>query len=351
MGKAIRGLLDASPDLLSAKRVLGDRYLRPATCAAHRAWHAQMRVSELAQHSGNQLHAVGVGRKVVDGKSTDVACVRLYVTRKLPGHLLAAADALPAFIDGIPTDVVEAAPAFFAAPSPCSMRKLKQQRPAQGGISGANEDIQAGTLGARCRSTRAGEGADQFVLGNCHTLADFGRAAMGSSIMQPSAVDGGLAATRLAGLHRFVPILEQAGADNEVDAAIAKLDVVDSMGAGICTVGTIRGVAAASMGLRVHKHGRTTGYTAGVIDDPSIDVLIPLRRDDPTQITRFVDQIRIRPLAGQFVVAQPGDSGSLVLTDPTNDAVGLLFACPDNGSFAYASPIQRVLAALEIEFG
>lgn len=62
---------------------------------------------------------------------------------------------------------------------------------------------------------------------------------MGSPIMQPSAVDGGLAAARLAGLHRFVPILEQAGDDNEVDAAIAKLDVVDSMGPGICTVGNI----------------------------------------------------------------------------------------------------------------
>ena len=45
----------------------------------------------------------------------------------------------------------------------------------------------------------------------------------------------------------------------------------------------------------------------------------------------------------------PGDSGALVLTKPGNLAVGLLFACPDNGSFAYANPILAVLDALEID--
>jgi hypothetical protein len=302
------------------------------------------------QHSGNQLHAVGVGRKLVEGKLTHALCVRLYVTQKLPRHLLTGADCLPEFIDGIPTDVVEAAPAYLAASPTCSLRKLREQRPAQGGISGAHEAIQAGTLAARCQSRRPAESADRFVLGNCHTLADLGLAALGSAVLQPSTHDGGTEnANRLASLARFVQIVETQTASNRVDAAIAKLDAAGTMNPGICTVGAIQGTAVATFETRVHKHGRTTGYTSGIVDDPSVDVLIPLRREDPTRLTQFIDQLRIRPQPGQFVFAQPGDSGALVLTKPDNDAVGLLFACPDNGSFAYANPIAAVLDALEID--
>jgi len=53
--------------------------------------------------------------------------------------------------------------------------------------------------------------------------------------------------------------------------------------------------------------------------------------------------------AGQFVFAQPGDSGALAMAKGDNSAVGLLFACPDNGSYAYANPISTVLDALEID--
>ena len=344
--------LKVPADLLAAKRSLADRHLDAASSMAPHAWFSQPRVREALQHSGNQLHAVGVGRKLVEGKQTDALCVRLYVTQKLPRHLLAHASCLPGQIDGIPTDVVEAAPAYFAASPVCSLRRLRAQRPAQGGISGAHEAIQAATLAARCLSRRSEESADQFVLGNCHTLADFGLAALGSAILQPSTTDGGTAnANRFASLQRFVPILEASTDSNRVDAAIARLDSVDSMNPGICTLGAIQGTASVSVGTPVHKHGRTTGRTGGIVDDPSVDVLIPLRRQDPGRLTRFIDQIRIRPQPGQLVFAQPGDSGALVMAKDGNSAVGLLFACPDNGSFAYANPIAAVLDALEIDFG
>jgi hypothetical protein len=244
---------------------------------------------------------------------------------------------------------VEAPPAYLAATSPCSFKKLREQRPAQGGISGAHESIQAGTLAARCRSRRPQDSADRYVLGNCHTFADLGHAQAGSAVLQPSPHDGAGGATRLAALDRSVQIVEDPSASNRVDAAIARLASADLMIPGICTVGTIQGTTDAAFETRVHKHGRTTGYTAGIVDDPSIDILLPLRRDDPGKLTRFVDQVRIRPQTGQFVFAQPGDSGALVLTKPDNLAVGLLFACPDNGSFAYANPIDAVLDALEID--
>jgi hypothetical protein len=335
---------------MAAKRTLCDRHLKIAAGMAPRAWFAHPRVHESIEQSGSQLHAVGIGRKLVDGKLTRTLCVRLYVTQKLPRRLLTDAGRLPDYIDGVPTDVVEAAPAYLAASPKCSLGKLREQRPAQGGISGAHEAIQAGTLAALCRSRKLGESADRFVLGNCHTLADLGLAAPGSAILQPSTHDGGTVnANRLASLARFVPIVETETASNRVDAAIAKLDAVDAMNAGICTLGTIQGTTNATHEARVHKHGRTTGYTGGIVDDPSVDLLIPLRRDEPSRLTRFVEQLRIRPLPGQFVFAQPGDSGALVLTKPANNAVGLLFACPDNGSFAYANPISALLDALDID--
>jgi hypothetical protein len=337
-------------DLIAAKKTLSERYLGGTSCIAPGAWISQRRVSDAARQSGNQLHAVGVGRKVVEGNLTGTLCVRLYVTQKLPRRLLHDAHCLPERIDGIPTDVVETPPAYLAAALPCSLRKLREQRPAQGGISGAHEAIQAGTLAARCRSRRAEEAADRFVLANCHTIADLGLAPPGSAVLQPATHDGGtVPANRLASVDRFVPVIEAPTALNRVDAAIAKLDSATAMNAGICTLGEIRGTANATAETRVHKHGRTTGYTVGVVDDSSVDALIPLRREDPTRLTQFVEQVRLRAQLGQFVFAQPGDSGALVLTKPGNLAVGLLFACPDNGSFAYANPILAVLDALDID--
>lgn len=341
---------EITADLLAAKRTLSERHLQAASRIGLHAWYERPRVHEAMLRLGGQLHAVGVGRKLVAGRMTSALSVRFYVAQKLPRRLLTGTDILPSLIDGLPTDVVEAPPAYLAATAPCSMRKLREQRPAQGGISGAHEAIQAATLAALCRSRRLDETNDRFVLGNCHTLADLGLAVPGAAILQPSVRDGGEASQhRLASLHRFVPIVEAQTASNRVDAAIAKLDAAGAMSPGICTVGSIQGTGAAIVEDRVHKHGRTTGYTVGVIDDPSVDTLIPLRRDAPGQLTQFVEQVRIRPLPGQFVFAQPGDSGALVLTKPNNAAVGLLFACPDDGSFAYANPITAVLDALEVD--
>jgi hypothetical protein len=345
-----RNAIKIPPDILAAKKALSERHLRGAARIGPHAWIARSRVTDGVAQAGNQLHAVGVGRKRVEGKLTKTLCVRLYVTQKLPRRLLHADHCLPELIDGIPTDVVEAPPAYLAAaPVPCSVRKLREQRPAQGGISGAHEAIQAGTLAAQCRSRRPEDAADRFVLANNHTLADLGLAPLGSAILQPAIRDGGTPAQRLGGLERFVAVVEAPTAANRVDAAIAKLDTPSAMKTGICSIGLVSGTSAATPEVIVHKHGRTTGYTVGVIDDPSVDVLLPLRREDPTRLTQFIDQIRLRPQLGQFVFAQPGDSGALVLTKAGNLAVGLLFACPDNGSFAYANPIQAVLDGLEID--
>jgi hypothetical protein len=189
-----------------------------------------------------------------------------------------------------------------------------------------------------------------MVLSNNHVLADFGMALPGTDVCQPSVADGGSPQDVVARLSRFVPIAIGGGADNLVDAAVAELDPSVPMSAAICTVGAVTGVADAVVDQLVHKHARTTGYTSGIVDDIDCDVLVPQSRTDPTKVARFSHQIRIRPRASASRFAQAGDSGAVVVDKASNQAIGLLFACPDNGSYAYANPIRKVLYALDIRF-
>ena len=68
-----------------------------------------------AAGAGQNVHAVGIGKKIVHGRETDTLGVRLYVTQKIAVSAIAPRDRLPASIDGIPTDVIEAPMAFVAA--------------------------------------------------------------------------------------------------------------------------------------------------------------------------------------------------------------------------------------------
>jgi hypothetical protein len=210
--------------------------------------------------------------------------------------------------------------------------------------------VNAGTIAAICRSTRAGEGARRYLLGNSHTFADLGAALPGSPILQPSPRDGGKAGDKVASLARFTPIDERDTAVNLVDAAIAELTAAANVKSDICCVGTPQGIVEPKIGTAVQKHGRTTGHSLGIIDDVSVDVVVPLSRSNPARVARFIQQVRIRPAGGSSLFAQGGDSGALVTTRSGNKAVGMLFACPDDGSFAIANPISAVLRALEIDF-
>lgn len=336
-------------DALEAKAELAQRCLSLPP-GGPRAERHSLRLRDAIRRAGVQAHAIGVGRKRVGGQATNTVCVRLYVTQKLPEGLLPASVRLPPAIAGIPTDVIEAPPAFFANAEPCTLRRRRLQRPLRPGVSCANAIVAAGTLSAFCRSRHTSEAGLPLLLSNNHVLADFGAAPAGSPILQPSAQDGGSGADLVATLLRAIAIDIGDTTANRVDAALALLDPAVATETAICSVGTVNGLAEARADLVVRKHGRTTGHTVGVIDDPACDFVLPLSRSDPARgVARFVDQIRIEPRQGGFRFAQAGDSGALVVTKPGNRAVGLLFACPDDSSFAYANPIGPVLDMLEID--
>lgn len=335
-------------DALEAKREFSrGQFYRSAAATPPGGYMTRLR--EALARAPAQVHAIGVGRKVTEGQRTNAVAVRFYVTQKLPKSLMPTDAILPEVIAGIPTDVVETPQAYFAAPPPCSLRRLKRQRPMLFGVSGGNEAVVAGTLGALCRSRRAAEAGLELVLSNNHVLADFDDAAPGSLILQPAVRDGGTGADRIGALLRSVPIQEGSLAGNRVDAALAQLDPGVVLGSDICTIGGAQGTTAPQADMVVQKHGRTTGHTVGVIDDPSVDFTIAFSRDEPHRVAQFVDQIRVTPHAGTARFAQVGDSGALLLTKSGNRAVGLIFACPDDASFAYANPIGAVLDALEVD--
>lgn len=134
----------------------------------------------------------------------------------------------------------------------------------------------------------------------------------------------------------------QAVIRNKVDCALAVLDPgVEYTNNYLGFIPKVEGVnEMAGVGTDVHKLGRTTGYTTGVIKQTN--VVVDVQYDGG--ICRFENQIMIQGPTGQSF-SKGGDSGSLIL-DMDNNAVGLLFAGNDVTTFA--NPIGSVIQELKI---
>lgn len=279
---------------------------------------------------------VGIGPKVTDGRLTKRFSIRFYVERKVAKGAVPKKDMLPAKIDGVPTDVIESG-RFYAFATPTAQKRL---RPTRGGCScgfQASGFVMAGTLG--CLVT---DGSGRFILSNNHVLADENALPLGSPIFQPGLLDNGNASTdKVARLSKFVTI-KKLPAKNEVDCAIAGV-----LTQNLCSpkflpkvsLGSTTPIAAA-VGMKVHKHGRTTGYTRGQVVDIAADVNVGY--DFGT--ARFIDQIIVIGDSGSF--SDSGDSGSLIVDRKTKKATGLLFA--GSSSHTIANHIENVLSQLGV---
>ena len=96
-------------------------------------------------------------------------------------------------------------------------------------------------------------------------------------------------------------------------------------------------VVQESVGQAVQKHGRTTALTNGTIT--AINATVNVGYGSGT--ARFVDQIIVQARK-PFIKA--GDSGSLLVTNPGRNPVGLVFAGNMTGKLAVANRIDLVLA-------
>jgi hypothetical protein len=86
----------------------------------------------------------------------------------------------------------------------------------------------------------------------------------------------------------------------------------------------------------VQKYGRTTALTKGTV--VGINATVDVGYSSGT--ARFVNQIVVYS-SKPFI--KPGDSGSLLVTYPAVNPVGLLFAGNASGQYAIANQINDVL--------
>jgi hypothetical protein len=257
---------------------------------------------------------------------------------------------IPTNLEGLPVEVEVTGPfhALGAADkegAPEAVRvptnsRVIFPRPVPIGVSTGNQnDCSAGTIGARVIDSEG----NVYALSNNHVYALENNAPPDSNILQP-----GLADTRcrvrddrvIGTLFSFVPIEFSPLAENTVDAAIA---ISDRSLLGNATpqngYGTPQSaIVSAFVGQRVQKYGETTRLTRGRV--AGIDATVLVEYDSGE--AQFVDQIVIRSSL-RFIGA--GDSGSLLVTRPDANPVGLLFAGNKSGRMAIANPIDLVLSA------
>lgn len=354
-------------ELLQAKQSLSASLLRAGLRGNVVSTTAAVRVADAIAAAGQNVHAVGIGRKMVNGVETDDLCVRVYVVQKIAETLLPPIYRIPGSIDGITTDIIESPPAFIAQTKPktksrvnkivaastlpaCSNSRRQNQRPLAAGISAGHFNITAGTIGYFCKSTRHGDNpADVFALSNNHVFADVNQARVGDDLYQPGPLDGGTATDHFADFTRCVTIELGGTAPNRVDAAIGRLRSTVQHRPEICSIGQITGSTRATEGMQVRKHGRTSGYTEGRVTDDSYDALVGMDHSNPSVVALFDNQMRIEAIAPYPAIGLGGDSGSLIVTKGGIFAVGLYFAGPASGSYGVANHIQDVLIELEIQ--
>jgi hypothetical protein len=356
--------ITVSADLLAAKEELAGRLLGPLPLVAA----ATSRLSRAISGASRNVHAVGIGRRIVAGKPTDEACVRLYVVQKLPTALLPPRDLLPEEVDGVPVDVIAAPRAYLlgtrratrrsrgtsnrATVAAANIDPRSRQRPMMPGISIAHFDVTTGTLGAFCKKKGDASGTHVYVLSNNHVLANLNRALARDDVYQPGPLDNGTVNDAVADVDTFVPIALGASTSNRVDCALALLRSGVPFDPAIASIGPLgqQKTAQPSENLPVRKHGRTTGLTRGIIDDASYTTIVGLDHQDPSVVGRFRDQLRVIGGPDDPIVAGWGDSGALLVTDTSPaSAVGLYFAGPEDGSYGLANPIDEVTSALGIE--
>lgn len=268
---------------------------------------------------------------------------------------LARGASIPSDIEGIPV-VVKITGKIFAMKKPSWAGggedggnsvdpTAKFTMPVPIGVSTGNVgECSAGTIG--CRVTA---GSAVYALSNNHVYALENTAGHTDAVLQPGRYDtepqcSSDDANYIGTLYNYVDIVFSTSASNVVDAAIALSSITNlrndtpSDGYGTPKSATAVGVV---VGTQVQKYGRTTSLTKGTI--AGINATVNVGYSSGT--ARFVDQIVVSGNKGHFIKA--GDSGSLLVTDPDRNPVGLLFAGSRSG-IAFANPIGAVLNAFGV---
>ncbi len=249
---------------------------------------------------------------------------------------------IPSHLEGKPVVEKVTGPIFALAKPVAKINPARYfTRPVPIGVSTGNRgECSAGAIGARVK-----HGSNLYALSNNHVYALENEAAIGSEVLQPGLYDTKCVyrkSNAIGELADFVPI--DFSADNVIDAAIAS---VTAKMVGNATPADGYGMPKSLtvdpfIGQKVQKYGRSSSLTKGTVwgINATISVIYGSR------IAVFKNQIMV---SGRGGFIKPGDSGSLLVTDPGKNPAGLLFAGNSSGSYAWANPIDEVLDAFNVE--
>lgn len=307
------------------------------------------------KHTAALLQVRGVvGTAVSEGEQGPL--VKVYAESEQTGKL-------PATLDGVPVQV-DVVGRIFAGPPPAEFAEKEKltpeaetfrhrteinarghfARPVPIGVSVGNVgECSSGTISCRVKN-----GLNQlFALSNNHVLALENDAPLNSYVQQPGLYDAHCTATvgdRIGQLAQF-KLIFFGGTDNTIDAAIS---TTTAPNLGTATPSDGYGmpkttVVSPMLKMLVQKYGRTTGLTHGKIDGINATFNVSYESGSAT----FVGQISIKSKKPKAFM-KAGDSGSLLVTDPGRNPVGLCFAANNKGTLGVANPIQPVLDEFQV---
>lgn len=257
-------------------------------------------------------------------------------------------------IEAVVAEIAERGPIDFRVVGPITALSAPWHQskisPLWPGSSAAHHRVGLGTLG--CFVTRRSDPTlKPHILSNNHVLARERPDNLPRSndvIFHPAKMDVLAPATAdtIAQLTHWVPLQ---AADNEVDAAIAELQMNVAIQPEVLDgLGKLTGVRPADEDLEegepVHKIGRSTGLTTGIIKAQRLE---PVSVEFEIQSRSFRKVLEIEP-SGSEPFCDRGDSGSLIVDDQ-HRAIGLLFGKAEQAETAYANPIHLILEALQID--
>lgn len=223
-------------------------------------------------------------------------------------------------------------------------------RPLQGGASVSTALIYADT------GTIAGfpqlPNGEFVILSNNHIIAHDNPgenwAHIGDNITQPGNGDFGTTSDTVGTLAKWIKIIPQTISPwdtNKVDCAYANINPHISINStNLCGFQTKYSIPP-SIGMKIKKAGKSSGCTFGTITEVDVTISANYSLTSIPAYARFSGQIQTSP---NF--AQAGDSGSLVITSDTENAVGLIFAADSDGS-ATCNIISDVENTLGVSFG
>lgn len=312
------------------------------------------------------VHNVGEGLKIVNGKQTDQWAIIAFVTKKLPTQKLNNDQIIPIFLSlgkggTIATDVVECdMPHALGEPQDIAAHRIKQ-RPVVAGISTSPYSTQGtGTIGSlQIRDKRTGK---RIGISNNHVWASQNANPIGKLLQQPGVADKQASLDLEIGkLLRFVPLkLIQISAIppgappenlwNYCDLSMMEFILEDSEYAyDTLEVGSVPGVYEITPSdVQLPKEqkacvvsGRTSGLKA--------TYPIAVNTSGWCQYTSSIAGFFVGNVVTPDGTVGPGDSGSpLIWLNPLGLA-GLTYAGTQAGS-GWHNPIAQILEKGELEY-